>query len=93
MKKLIFVLLLTFAMVGFVSAFDDTAHPPGGITLEAETACIGASYCDHVYQVSAPVQIQDAVQCVLSAGIITLTVATIKKPNGFMGTGRRVNVY
>jgi hypothetical protein len=39
MKKLIFLLLMAFALVGFVSSGD--AHPPGVITLEAALSGYG----------------------------------------------------
>jgi len=53
MKKLIFVLLMAVAMVGFVSAAE-TVHPPGDITLTAEIACISAVFGCPVILATAP---------------------------------------
>jgi len=78
MKKLFFLLLMAFAMVGFISAFDDNAHPPGGITLEAEIACIGAAYGCPVQQVTVLAD-TEAVQ-LQPAGVIALLTATIENP-------------
>ena len=53
MKKLILVLLLAFVIVGFASAFDDNAHPPGYITLNAENiTCFGAACGCPAHQVT-----------------------------------------
>ena len=68
MKKLIFLLLMAFALVGFISAWD--AHPPGVNTLEAALTSCGVAWCYTVLLVTVPVN-QD-VLCVLPAGITAL---------------------
>jgi len=79
MKKLIFLLLMAFAMVGLVSALDDTAIPSGGITLEESIACFGAAYGCPVHQVTVLAEYQEAV-ILLPAGITALLTATIDNP-------------
>ncbi|MCL2210761.1 MAG: hypothetical protein FWB95_02445 [Treponema sp.] len=80
MKKVIFLILMAFAMVGLVSALDDTAHPPGGITLDVEKiACFGAAFGCPVYQVTVLADYQEAV-FLLPAGFTALLTATIENP-------------
>lgn len=78
MKKFIFLLLMAFAMVGLVSAFGDTADPPGVITLEAEIACFGAACGCPVHQVTVLAECE--VVFILPAGELALSVATIENP-------------
>ena len=80
MKKLIFILLLAFAMVGFVSALDDTAHPPSVITLGVEKiTCFGAAYCCPAHQVTVLAEYQEVV-FILPARFTALLAATIENP-------------
>ena len=81
MKKMIFLLLMAFAIVGFISAFDDTAHPPGGITLDVEKiACISAAYGCLVHQVTVLAEYTEAVSTQQPAGEYALLSATIEPP-------------
>jgi hypothetical protein len=67
-KKLIFLLLMVFAMVSFVAAME-TANPPGVFALEAVMSGIVVEY----YAIALDtVPVQHGILIVLSSGIIAL---------------------
>jgi hypothetical protein len=94
MRKLLFLLLMAVAMVGFVTAVE-TAHPPWAFALEAEISSIGADYCIITLD-TAPEQ-----QAVLSYGVIannvidilTLAIIDYRHGNKALNTGHRAIDY
>jgi len=61
---------MAVVMVGFVSAYDSVAKPPGDITLEAEMSTFNVVVCCTV--ILGTVLAQD-VLCVLPAGVTALS--------------------
>ena len=104
MKRLIFLLLMVVAMVGFVSALDNVAHPPGKISLAAEIACIGAACGCPVISATVPagydavtlLPVENTALCGndrIPINILEIAAGEIINKETFLDTGQRVDYY